>query len=70
MPGCKHRKRKKISRSEDTTGTPGNVKGEMAPKLPTSGQILGVLVRSLSVTHPKLGDKTAQRYFSGRLTTG
>ena len=67
MPGSKHRKRKQISRSEDTTGTPGNVKGEMAPKLPTSGQILGVLVRSLSVTHPKLGDKTAQRYFSGRL---
>ena len=41
--------------------------GEAAPGLPTSGQILGVLVRSLGITHPHLGDKTAQRFFSGRL---
>ena len=33
----------------------------------TSGQILGVLIRSLGITHPHLGDKTAQRFFSGRL---
>ena len=41
--------------------------GEAVPGLPTSGQILGVLVRSLGITHPHLGDKTAQRFFSGRL---
>ena len=67
MPGSKHRRRKKSSRSRSTAGTAGNVKGEVTPKLPTSGQILGVLVRSLGITHPNLGDKTAQRYFSGRL---
>ena len=43
------------------------VRGEVAPGLPTSGQILGILVRSLGITHPDLGDKTSQRYFSGRL---
>ena len=43
------------------------VRGEVASWLPTSGQILGILVRSLGITHPDLGDKTSQRYFSGRL---
>ena len=67
MPGSKHRRREKSSGSRSSTSTAGNVKVEVTPKLPTSGQILGVLVRSLSITHPNLGDKTAQRYFSGRL---
>ena len=67
MPGSKHRRKKKISRSKSSTGSAGNVPREATPKLPTSGQILGVLVRSLGITHPNLGDKTAQRYFSGRL---
>lgn len=40
---------------------------EVAPGLPTSGQILGVLVKSLEIRHPKLGTKTARRYFSGQL---
>ena len=67
MPGSKHRRKKKISRSKSSAGSAGNVPREATPKLPTSGQILGVLVRSLGITHPNLGDKTAQRYFSGRL---
>ena len=67
MPGSKHRRRKQSSRSRSSTGTARNVKGEVTPKLPTSGQILGVLARSLGMTHPNLRDKTAQRYFSGRL---
>ena len=67
MPGSKHRRKKKLSRSKSSTGSAGNVPREATPKLPTSGQILGVLVRSLGITHPNLGDKTAQRYFSGHL---
>ena len=54
MPGSKHRRRKKSSHSRSTTGTAGNVKGEVSPRLPSSGQILGVLVRTLGVTHPNL----------------
>ena len=67
MPGSKHRRKKKISCSKRPTGSAGNLPREATPKLPASGQILGVLVRSLGITHPNLGDKTAQRYFSGRL---
>ena len=40
---------------------------EVAPQLPTSGQVLGVLVKSLDIKHPWLRSKTARRYFSGRL---
>ena len=40
---------------------------EVTPQLPTSGQILGELVKSLGIDHPKLQSKTARRYFSGRL---
>ena len=40
---------------------------EVSPHLPTSGQILGVLVKTLGIEHPKLQTKTASRYFSGRL---
>ena len=40
---------------------------EVAPQVPTSGQILGQLVKSLGIDHPKLQSKTAIRYFSGHL---
>ena len=40
---------------------------EVAPQVPTSGQILGQLVKSLGIDHPKLQSKTASRYFSGHL---
>jgi len=36
-------------------------------QLPTSGQVLGVLVKSLGIRHGWLRSKTARRYFSGRL---
>lgn len=39
---------------------------EVPPELPTSGQVLGFLVRSLGFDDPRLRSKTAQRYFSGR----
>ena len=67
MPGSKHRRKQKLSRSKRSAGSTENVQREATPNLPTSGQILGVLVRSLGITHPNLRDKTAQRYFSGRL---
>ena len=38
---------------------------EVTPQLPTSGQILGVLAKSLGIKDPRLQTKTAQRYFSG-----
>ena len=38
----------------------------VSPHLPTSGQILGALVKSMRLSHPKLRSKNAQRYFSGR----
>ena len=44
----------------------GMRKSEVPPQLPTSGQILGVLVRSMRFNDPRLRSKTAQRYFSGR----
>ena len=53
--------------SEGTDRTPET---EVAPQLPTSGQILGELVKTLGINHPKLQTKssgTARRYFSGRL---
>ena len=37
-----------------------------SPHLPTSGRILGVLVKSMRLSHPMLRSKNAQRYFSGR----
>ena len=36
-------------------------------QLPTSGQVLGVLVKSLGIKHSWLRSKTARRYFSGSL---
>lgn len=66
MTGSKRRRKGNNSPSKNAS-TAGNVEREVSPKLPTSGQILGVLVRSLGISHPSLGDKTAQRYFSGRL---
>ena len=40
---------------------------EVSPRLPTSGQVLGALVKSLGISDPRLRSKTASRYFSGRL---
>ena len=40
---------------------------EVSPQLPTSGQILGVLARSMRLRDPRLSSKSAQRYFSGRM---
>ena len=39
---------------------------EVSPYLPTSGQILGAVVKSMKLGHPMLCSKNAQRYFSGR----
>ena len=67
MPGSEQLWGKKESPDRKAANTPGNAKGEVTPKLPVSGQILGVLVRSLGISHPGLRSKTVQRYFSGRL---
>ena len=45
----------------------GVMEREVTPQLPTSGQILGVVVRSLGIGDPRLQSRTARRYFSGRL---
>lgn len=42
------------------------VEREVSPQLPTSGKILGFLVKNLGLNHPELRSKQAQRYFSGR----
>ena len=67
MPGNSKPRKKSEPRRRKVKKDAGVANGEAAPGLPTSGQILGVLVRSLGITHPHLGDKTAQRFFSGRL---
>ena len=67
MPGNSKPRRKSAPRRRKVKKDAEVASGEAAPGLPTSGQILGVLVRSLGITHPHLGDKTAQRFFSGRL---
>ena len=67
MPGNRKPRKMNTSRRRNVRKNTGEVKGEAAPELLTSGQILGVMARSLGITHPHLGDKTAQRYFSGRL---
>ena len=41
------------------------MESEVAPTLPTSGQILGVLVKAMGLRDPRLSSKTAMRYFSG-----
>ena len=43
------------------------MEAEVSPQLPTSGQILGVLVRGMGLSDPTLRSKTARRHFSGRL---
>ena len=63
MPGSKDRRSKKTPKSAGFLTSARWV----APKLPPSGQILGVLVRALGISHPVLQSKNAQRYFSGRL---
>ena len=67
MPGNSNPRKKSAPRRRKMKKDAEVANGEAAPGLPTSGQILGVLVRSLGITHPHLGDKTAQRFFSGRL---
>ena len=67
MPGSSKPRKKSTPRRRKVKKNAEVVNGEAVPGLPTSGQILGVLVRSLGITHPHLGDKTAQRFFSGRL---
>ena len=37
----------------------------VTPRLPTSGQIIGVLVTRLGIKHPALQNRTASRYFAG-----
>ena len=56
--------------SSTSNDTGRNSEREVSPQLPTSGQILGVLVKALGIEHKKLQTKTsgpARRYFSGRL---
>ena len=67
MPGNSKPRKKSAPRRRRVKKDTVVANGEAVPGLPTSGQILGVLVRSLGITHPHLGDKTAQRFFSGRL---
>ena len=67
MPGNSKPRRKSAPRRRKVKRDAEVASGEAVPGLPTSGQILGVLVRSLGIAHPHLGDKTAQRFFSGRL---
>ena len=55
---------REVNMSESTNKT---FETEVTPHLPTSGQILGVLVKTLGIEHPKLQSKTANRYFSGHL---
>ena len=43
------------------------VESEVSPHLPTSGQILGVLVKSMGLDDYRLRSQTARRFFSGRL---
>ena len=40
---------------------------EVSPNLPTSGQIIGTLVKSLGLNDHRLRSKTARRYFAARL---
>ena len=42
------------------------MESEVPPPLPTSGQILGVLAKSMRLNDRRLRSKNAQRYFSGR----
>ena len=67
MPGNSKPRKKSAPRRRKARKDAGAAHGEAVPGLPTSGQILGVLVRSLGIAHPHLADKTAQRFFSGRL---
>ncbi len=46
----------------------GIQESEVAPRLPTSGQVLGAIVKTLGINDRKLRSKTARRFFSGRLS--
>ena len=67
MAGSRRRRERRPGQRKSATA--GGHKGlrEVSPGLPTSGQVLGALVKTLGVRHPKLGTKTARRYFSGQL---
>ena len=39
---------------------------QLGPNLPSSGQILGVMVGWLGIKNPMLQDRTARRYFAGQ----
>ena len=39
---------------------------EVTPSLPTSGQVLGTVMKNLGIKHRMLRSQTARRYFSGR----
>ena len=67
MPGNSKPRKKSAPHRRKVKKNTEVANGEAAPGLPTSGQILGALIRSLGITHPHLGYKTAQRFFSGRL---
>ena len=67
MAGRRKSRRGKTAGPVKGGGAGGTRVREVAPALPTSGQILGVLVNGLGIRHPKLGTKTARRYFSGQL---
>ena len=41
------------------------MESDVPPQLLTSGQILGVLAKSMGLDDPRLRSKNAQRYFSG-----
>ena len=68
MPGRKNRRRKRSSAAgSNPKATNQKPEPEVSPELPTSGQILGVLIKSLGINDQRLQSKTARRYFSGRL---
>ena len=48
--------------------TEGIRESEVAPRLPTSGQVLGAIVKTLGISDRKLRSRTARRFFSGRLS--
>ena len=52
--------------TESPTQRPTALERDAQPFLPTSGQVLGVIVRRMELSGDALNTKTAQRYFSGQ----
>ena len=67
MTGKIRRPRGSTPRPYKTGANNAVTEREVAPPLPSSGKIFGVLVRKLGIRHPGLQGKSASRYFSGRL---